>query len=97
MYTKPIALEQPFLSPEGVDEQVKHTVNLFVTLTQGGRYRLYIATSDTNAMPIPAVFDSLAEAVLELGRIAVIHGGMIVNPKMTMDIVSRIIDRPTPP
>ncbi len=67
------------LSPEGVEERIEFEIIFRLTLTQGGKVRLYVVEGgETRSI---AVFENKERAMKKLGVLVALKGAMIVDPK----------------
>ena len=73
------------LSPEGVKERVEQEFTFRITLTGGGKYRVY-HVSDGKTQPMHT-YDTMARAVKDMAAGMVLHGSMLHDPKRTIERV----------
>lgn len=77
--------EREVISPEGVEERLIEEFVFRITLTGGGKYRVYgPGGKETRTM---GVYDTLAEAKKDAGYGMLILGGLIRDPEKTLDIL----------
>lgn len=78
-------IEREIMSEEGVEERVKSETTLRITLTGGGKYRLYFVDGDERPITV-CVVDSLEAATKERAKMMVFTGSMQLNPQRTLDV-----------
>lgn len=72
------------LSPEGVEERVVFETGYRITMTGGGKHRIYLLTNDRPPQPIKVV-DTKDQAMKELGYHSMLMGAMINDPKAAIE------------
>ncbi|MEL7111403.1 MAG: hypothetical protein AAGK93_00515 [Pseudomonadota bacterium] len=75
--------ENILISPEGVEERIEKTMTFQVTLTQGGKYRLYMNLGDERN-PDPKLYDSMEEAEKGLWGGMMMMGALKTDPEATL-------------
>lgn len=82
------------MSPEGVEEQVVLASQVFITMTQGGKYRVYLL-GRCNHVHNMGVCDTEAAAKELMGTACSIEGFMILEPDMAREVMlARLSKRP---
>ncbi len=82
--TKP---NEDILSPEGIEERLKREVTLQITLTQGGKYRIYgIINGDRKTINL---CDTYEDAQVRMGEAAILLGSLLRDPKGTIETLVR--------
>jgi hypothetical protein len=73
------------ISPEGVEERLVEEWLFRITLTGGGKYRVY---SGSTAKPLPMdVHETLKLAREDLARGMALHGALVLHPEKILDIL----------
>ena len=79
------------ISPEGLDERVLEVHIGRITLTQGGKHRVYFeargAGQEQRGPTINHVSDSLEAAQKQLAQIMLVRAGLTLDEKKTLDHV----------
>lgn len=79
------------VSPEGVEERVVKEAVIRITLTGGGRFRVYADTWDGEASryhdSTVGVFDDQKSAEKAAGEHMILLGGMIARPQETIALL----------
>ena len=90
----PIQLEQDFQSPEGLDERVKQIQGFIITLTQGGKHRIYL---DNGKEIVPVtIADTLEAAEKRVASMQAMFAGMVFQPERTMEAMFSSLKKGTP-
>lgn len=76
--------QREIVSPEGIEERVVNELVGRITLTGGGKYRIYIGISEPEEMRSIAVADTEDEAKKKLGGALMMWGGLLVDPKRAL-------------
>lgn len=71
------------LSPEGVEERVEKEFIFRVTLTGGGKYRVYMIQN--GAVSSHGVYDTLKKAEEAMNRGMFVLGSLFLDPKATIE------------
>ena len=85
------------ISPEGVEEKVIHKEEYIITLTGGGKYRLYTESTGNKRQDL-GVVDELGKAKENLGQVMMVAAGLILDPEGTIKAIiggMKNRDRPT--
>lgn len=79
-------LENIIISPEGTEERIEQEDIFRITLTQGGKFRLYhiIMRGGKRKESAISVHDNKDEAKKSLASGMMIHGGLELDPKNTI-------------
>lgn len=78
--------EREVISPEGIEERVVHEEAYRITLTGGGKYRVYHQGGDGKWHSMRS-HDSKDEAIKDMGTGMLITGGLHADPKKTLDLL----------
>lgn len=80
------------LSPEGVEERIEIEETFRITLTIGGKFRVYLVHNG-KADSI-GVVDDLKRAKEQMGMAMLVSGGLITDPMKTIDHLLKGFDKP---
>lgn len=73
------------ISPEGVEERVELEETFRMTMTQGGKFRVYhIREGQTNSV---GIYDTREAARKFLGEGMMVFGAMLADPKKTIQLI----------
>lgn len=75
------------MSPEGVEERVVHDGGFRITLTCGGKYRVY-RLENGRAVPL-GLDDSLEGAKKSIAKMAILEGMLVVDPEQCSRMILR--------
>lgn len=75
------------ISPEGVEELVEHELGLRVTLTGGGKYRVYMIKSGEDGPHTIGVYDKLEDAMRVAHDSLLIGCALFTNPEKTIKLL----------
>lgn len=85
-------MQREIISPEGVEERVISEDIYRITMTGGGKYRIY--HSSGGKLHSIGVLDTREEAEKKLGTGMLMHGGLLVAPKKTMELLLSSMTKP---
>jgi hypothetical protein len=85
---KPDVLKDEYLSPEGVEERIVDQRTYTITLTGGGKFRLYFEEKGERRHSVN-VFETIEEARERLGYLMNMQGAMIIKPQMVISTILR--------
>lgn len=77
--------EKIIISPEGVEERVELEYTLRITLTAGGKYRIYVPSGNFGECEPLQIAETLPEAKVKLGEKMTIVGMMLIDPVGTVN------------
>ena len=83
--------EYDILSPEGVEERVKLEMTYLVTLTQGGKYRLYYTKNGERIAG--GVHDTIEGAYEAIGMRMGVIGALLNDPKGTIEMMMKSLGK----
>ena len=73
------------MSPEGVEETVISASTVLMTMTQGGKYRIYLL-GRCNHVHSMGVYESEKAGTEQMGIVCSIEGSMLLEPSMMREI-----------
>lgn len=88
----PTDTPREIISPEGLDERVVHEETFRITLTQGGKYRVYHVGNSGKAIPM-GIHEALEPAKKDMGMGMTIVGALEVDAKRTLDAIFDILKK----
>lgn len=81
------------MSPEGVEEKIVYKELLWITLTGGGKFRVYALGSGDRLTSI-GVFDDLDKAKEILAQAMMLAAGLMLDPERTIKTLLSGLKRP---
>lgn len=94
MAMKPAAEPREIISPEGVEERLVKELIVRITLTGGGKYRVYmiVESAEKGGLDIhpSSIHDTKDAAEKKAGGMMMVFGGMIIDPVNTLRTVLRM-------
>jgi len=79
-------VSREIISPEGVEERVELEITFRMTLTGGGKYRVYMEDNG-KVVPNPTIFTDKESGEKSIGTAMLIHGGMMLDPEKTIGVI----------
>lgn len=86
----PMQIGDDVMSPEGVEERVHQLNGGYVTLTQGGKYRVYITNGKVTSTV--RIVDTPSEAERTLFEAVAMQAMVCIDPKGFIEIM---LDKPS--
>ncbi len=81
------------LSPEGVEERVKSEFIARVTMTGGGKYRVYLSPDDSRPPEPIAVHNTLEDAKNQMAEAMILVGSLLRDPQKTIELLRKGLDK----
>ena len=84
--TLTLAKGKEIMSPEGVEETVILASQTVITLTQGGKYRVYLL-GRCNHVHNMGIFTTEKDAVEHMGMVLGVEASMVLEPTMMREVI----------
>lgn len=82
------------VSPEGVEERVIEEFVFRITMTGGGKFRLYLPVGD-GRIDATQIYDDEEKAKKEIGGAMMMFGGLLHSPKEVTGMLIKSLKRQT--